>query len=74
MKGVLGYTEDAVVSSDFITDERTSSSTQKLVSLLQTSLLGLFLGTITNGRLSDIKYYIANRHRTVAVVGLLTRS
>lgn len=24
MKGILGYTEDAVVSSDFLTDERTS--------------------------------------------------
>lgn len=24
MKGILGYTEDAVVSSDFITDPRTS--------------------------------------------------
>jgi len=24
MKGILGYTEDAVVSSDFITDARTS--------------------------------------------------
>ena len=24
MKGILGYTEDAVVSSDFLTDDRTS--------------------------------------------------
>ncbi len=24
MKGILGYTEDAVVSSDFLTDPRTS--------------------------------------------------
>ncbi len=24
MKGILGYTEDAVVSSDFLTDSRTS--------------------------------------------------
>ena len=35
LKGILGYTEDAVVSSDFLGDTRTSilSSMQKLVSL-----------------------------------------
>jgi glyceraldehyde 3-phosphate dehydrogenase len=49
LKGILGYTEDEVVSEDFKGDARTSILMQKQVSHLTIVLLRLYLGTITNG-------------------------
>ena len=49
LKGVLGYTEEAVVSTDFRDDARTSILMLKLVSNLILPSLRLFHGMITNG-------------------------
>ena len=47
LKGVLGYTEDAVVSSDFLGDTRTSIFDAKAGIALTDTSLRLYLGMIT---------------------------
>ena len=49
LKGILGYTEDAVVSTDFRGCANTSITTLKQVSLWILTSLKLFLGMTTNG-------------------------
>jgi glyceraldehyde 3-phosphate dehydrogenase len=49
LKGILGYTEDEVVSEDFKGDARTSIFDAKAGIALTTTLLKLYLGTITSG-------------------------
>lgn len=49
LKGILGYTEDQVVSSDFLGDARTSILTPKPAFSLHRLLLRLSAGMTTNG-------------------------
>lgn len=49
LKGVLGYTEDAVVSSDFLTDPRTSIFDAEAGISLNLTSSKSFHGTITSG-------------------------
>jgi glyceraldehyde 3-phosphate dehydrogenase len=49
LKGILGYTEDEVVSEDFKGDARTSIFDAKAGIALNDALLRLYLGTITSG-------------------------
>ena len=47
LKGVLGYTEDAVVSSDFLGDTRTSIFDAKAGIALTDTFVKVYLGMIT---------------------------
>jgi glyceraldehyde 3-phosphate dehydrogenase len=49
LKGILGYTEDEVVSEDFKGDARTSIFDAKAGIALMTTLLKLYHGMITSG-------------------------
>ena len=48
MKGILGFTEDDIVSQDFVSDSRTSIVDAKQNWIKFYLSLNLFLGTIMN--------------------------
>lgn len=49
LKGILGYTEDDVVSTDFTSDPRTSIFDAKAGIALNDRFMKLVCGTTTNG-------------------------
>lgn len=49
MKGIIEYTEDPVVSSDFISDTHTSIFDAKAGIMLTDTFVNWLLGMITNG-------------------------